>query len=569
MATTKSVVGIVLLLCCCSGSFAGFYLKSLSYTKLPATISPTETFKMFAGTAEEAAYDPTNEMLYVVGEDSGLMHVIDVSNPESPRIAATHTFSKSADGKPRDVAVCGTEVAVVLSSPIKDVYEGHVYFFHTLTRAESQLQYDGKLPVGPHPDMITFNPTCTQILVANEGQVGLNIANQFSDPPGTVTIIQRERYGNPSEQTVDFSKGEGQYNLRRPSYYIPPNIWPSTPPTFTQDAEPEYIVVSPDGRVAYIILQKNNAIAKLDLKTFEMKSITAIPRKEWRNEGLDPSDRDGGAHLSKFPLFSIKQPDNTKILTVGKTNYLITADEGHYITYTRSKHGFDWSDHKRADLLTRGKKFDENAINNQTFIAQLTADSKAGRLQVSQTEGYNPFTQKLSRASHFGGRGFSIWNADSLSLIYDSKDEIEKKTDLLFPDVFNSDCIPSTITYQSPANLKDTTSDDMGPKLNALDVVTDNEDTFLLTGSETSGVLFLYSVNTTSGYPIPKFESAHRAGLTDYVWSELYEMNEAGDAQISSIGIIKSSEHRANKTMAYVVGSASGTVSLYEIKRTS
>ncbi|CAC5399379.1 unnamed protein product [Mytilus coruscus] len=520
---------------------------------------------MFAGTAEEAAYDPTNEMLYVVGEDSGLMHVIDVSNPESPRIAATHAFSKSADGKPRDVAVCGTEVAVVLSSPIKDVYEGHVYFFHTLTRAESQLQYDGKLPVGPHPDMITFNPTCTQILVANEGQVGLDIANQFSDPPGTVTIIQRERYGNPSEQTVDFSKGEGQYNLRRPSYYIPPNIWPSTPPTFTQDAEPEYIVVSPDGKVAYIILQfdllvmrhessdvglvkyfkenrsfvsfqKNNAIAKLDLKTFEMKSITTIPRKEWLNEGLDPSDRDGGAHLSKFPLFSIKQPDNTKILTVGKTNYLITADEGHYITYTRSKHGFDWSDHQRADILTRGKKFDENAINNQTFIAQLTADSKAGRLQVSQTEGYNPFTQKLSRASHFGGRGFSIWNADSLSLIYDSKDEIEKKTDLLFPDVFNSDCVPTTITYQSPANLKDTTSDDMGPKLNALDVATDNEDTFLLTGSETSGVLFLYSINTTSGYPIPKFESAHRAGLTDYVWSELYEMNEAGDAQISSIG---------------------------------
>ena len=72
--------------------------------------------------------------------------------------------------------------------------------------------------------------------------------------------------------------------------------------------------------------------------------------------------------------------------------------------------------------------------------------------------------------------------------------------------------------------------------MNALDVVTDNNVTYLLTGSETSGVLFLYTVDTTPGYPLPKFESAQRAGLPDYVWSELYEMNEAGDVGISAIG---------------------------------
>jgi hypothetical protein len=75
-----------------------------------------------------------------------------------------------------------------------------------------------------------------------------------------------------------------------------------------------------------------------------------------------------------------------------------------------------------------------------------------------------------------------------------------------------------------------------GPKLNALDVVTDNANTFMLAGSETNGALYLYSINTTAGYPVPKFESAHRAGLVDYVWSELYDMNEAGDAGISAIG---------------------------------
>ena len=58
--------------------------------------------------------------------------------------------------------------------------------------------------------MLTFTPDCRKILVANEGRSGKDIANQFMDPPGTVTIIQRERYGNPSETTVDFSKGEAR-----------------------------------------------------------------------------------------------------------------------------------------------------------------------------------------------------------------------------------------------------------------------------------------------------------------------------------------------------------------------
>jgi hypothetical protein len=46
--------------------------------------------------------------------------------------------------------------------------------------------------------------------VANEGRAGRDIANKFMDPPGTVTMIEREKYGNPSEHMVDFSKGEGR-----------------------------------------------------------------------------------------------------------------------------------------------------------------------------------------------------------------------------------------------------------------------------------------------------------------------------------------------------------------------
>ena len=78
-----------------------------------------------------------------------------------------------------------------------------------------------------------------------------------------------------------------------------------------------------------------------------------------------------------------------------------------------------------------------------------------------------------------------------------------------------------------------------GPKIGVLDVVTDNGSTFIVLGSETVGMIFLYSVNTTTGVPVPTFEAAIRAGRTDFVWQELYDLDEAGDAGISKVGYVQ------------------------------
>lgn len=47
---------------------ARYYLSPLSYTKLPYDVSDGDKYKLFGGTAEESAYDPVNNMLYVVGK---------------------------------------------------------------------------------------------------------------------------------------------------------------------------------------------------------------------------------------------------------------------------------------------------------------------------------------------------------------------------------------------------------------------------------------------------------------------------------------------------------------------
>lgn len=75
-----------------------------------------------------------------------------------------------------------------------------------------------------------------------------------------------------------------------------------------------------------------------------------------------------------------------------------------------------------------------------------------------------------------------------------------------------------------------------GPKVGSLDYINDNGDQFIVVGSETTGTVFLYSVNTTTGVPKPRFETAYRVGDTDFVWSELYDLGTAGDAGLSAVG---------------------------------
>ena len=79
-------------------------------------------------------------------------------------------------------------------------------------------------------------------------------------------------------------------------------------------------------------------------------------------------------------------------------------------------------------------------------------------MTVSTIDGLDLFSNKYGAAVHFGGRGFSIWDTADLSLVYDSGDEIETHIMTNTPYAFNTDCVSSTITYQSPENLRDTQS---------------------------------------------------------------------------------------------------------------
>ncbi|KAL3866077.1 hypothetical protein ACJMK2_043416 [Sinanodonta woodiana] len=538
-------------------------LQQLSYLKLPFSLTAGGQYKLFGGTAEESAYDPKHHILYVLGDDSRLLHVIDITDPSNPKVVLTHQFAVG-DGVPRDVDVCGDEIAVSLSAPPPfEANEGHIFFYHVYDRSSTTLVFDGILTVGAYPDMLKYTPDCSSLIVLNEGRPGKNSTDKYFDPEGSVSIIRSPKTGNPSVQLADFHSFNARTDIRYPGRFVPD--LQTNYPTLSQDLEPEYVTFSPDGRTAYITLQENSAIAALSISTGVITSVQPLPKKAWAGLSLDASDRDGGVHLADYShLNGILQPDVVKTLRVGGSYYLITANEGAIRSYTAAVHGFTWTD--AAFARTQVNNLD-TALTGAVFRDEVNNDARLGRLMISLVDGKNIFSGKFEEFDSFGGRGFSIFRVratdNSLTLVFDSEDEIERFTEQYHHEVFNTDCKVST--FESPEMLKDTTSDQMGPKVNALDVLDENGVVYLVVGSEPTGTLFLYTVNTTSAAPTPIFQSMSRSGNFDIPWNDLYTTNMAGDAYISDIGIIASANSPVNKTLVYVVSNGSGSVSIYEI----
>ena len=66
------------------------------------------------------------------------MHIVDLTNPDSPSIALTYHFNEVGDGEITDVAVCDDTVAVSISNNDKTL-EGHVQYFLPFTSNDQTI----------------------------------------------------------------------------------------------------------------------------------------------------------------------------------------------------------------------------------------------------------------------------------------------------------------------------------------------------------------------------------------------------------------------------------------------
>lgn len=428
------------------------------------------------------------------------------------------TFTVPDTGGVNSVAVSNGILAVAAEANVKQE-PGVVAFFNAGAPAGSAAI--NTVTAGALPDMVTFTPDGKKVLVANEGEP--NDAYTV-DPEGTISIIDISGgVASASVNNLDFTAFNGSAAAieAEGGRIFGPGA------SVAMDLEPEYITVSPDGQTAFVTLQENNAVAKIDLTTETIVDIQGLGFKDHSAAGnaLDPSDRDGGINIGNWPVLGMYQPDSIDSYEVGSQVYYVTANEGD----ARDYDGF--SEEERVKDLT----LDPTAYPD---AAALQLDENIGRLKTTTATGDTNGDGDFDQIYSYGARSFSIWDENG-NLIFDSGDVIERLTAQIAPDIFN----------QNEGNGEaDSRSDDKGPEPEALSLVEIGEWVYALVGLERTGGLMVFDITDPTS---PVFQQ----------W--LYNVADIGPEGIAFS--LLSEDSRGGSGYVAVANEVSGTTTFYQV----
>lgn len=373
----------------------------------PATFAEIGSFDVGdEGAAEITAFDPITNRLFVVNNtaNNNRIDVIDFKDPKNMTKIGTITIAPYG-GLVNSLSVHDGKLAAAIEA-VNKTENGKVAVFKTSDYSEIKV-----IQVGALPDMITFSPDGKYILTANEGEPS---ADYTVDPVGTVSIISVNE--NYAVNTLNFSAFSGQQEaLAAKGFRI---FGPGK--DFLKDIEPEYITISEDSKTAWVTLQENNAIAKINIAAKTITDIFPLGFKDYNVAGneIDPTDNGKDKvviSLGKWPVKGIYQPDAIALLESGGTPYLFTANEG------------DVREYKGAYVEV--KKVKDIVLDPTVFptASLLQKDDQLGKLNITTTLGDTDGDGDYDALYSFGARSFSVWNGNTGVQVYDSKNELEVK----------------------------------------------------------------------------------------------------------------------------------------------
>jgi hypothetical protein len=397
--------------------------------------------------AEIVSFDPTVDRLYIANSIGRKLDIINFSNPSSPQLISS--ISMVPYGNINSVTTNNGIVALAIEN-IDPQANGSVVFLN------SNGEFIKQVAVGAMPDMITFNKTFTKILTANEGEP--NMANTV-DPEGSVSIIDLSPgIANLTDANVT-NIGFTAYNSQRASLVSQGIRIFSSSLTVAQDLEPEYITISDDNTKAFVGIQEANALLTIDLTNNSIISLTALGYSSYgsgSNNAMDASDQSGEILITgNLPIKGAYMPDALAFGTIAGQGYIFSANEGD------------------SRELTTAAIIDANRISSTTF-ANLDAtafpdatilknSSLLGRLSALKYSGDTDGDGDFDELHVMGGRSFSIWNASTGALVYDSKDLIEQiiSKHPVFSAIFNASNTTGTPSLKNR-------SDDKGPEVEGI-----------------------------------------------------------------------------------------------------
>ncbi|MDJ0508604.1 MAG: choice-of-anchor I family protein [Crocosphaera sp.] len=473
--------------------------------------------------AEIPAYDPNTRRLFVTNSANNGVDILDINNPTNPtfigNIAAPGVNSVAVQNGLVAIAQAASEVTA----------PGIVSFFDTNGNPINTVG------VGSLPDMLTFTPDGSKILVANEGEPN---EPYTVDPEGSISIIDVDTL---NVMTAGFGGFNDQIDdLRDQGVRIfGPNA------TVAQDLEPEFITVSADSSTAWVSLQENNAFALVDIANAMVTDIIPLGFKDHSSpeNGLDASDRDGEINIQSYPnLLGMYQPDTIDSYTVDGKTYIVTANEGDGRDYD----GFS-EEERVEDLTLDGEAFADPDIQNQDQLGRLTVTNTLG-----DTDSDDDFDQLYA----FGSRSFSIWDEDG-NLVWDSGDDFERQVALFLPEFFNSDNDEATF---------DTRSDNRGPEPEALSVGMIGDRVYAFVGLERVGGIMIYDI-TNPNRPFFVSYSNNRDFTQPPQTPDGFSNPLALDSGPEGILFITNDDSPIRSDLLVVTNEVSGTTSIYAVSK--
>ena len=359
--------------------------------------------------AEISAYDKVSKRIFVTNSESNVISVYNIENINNP--IQESEISLSSYGAPNSVAVYDGKLAIAVEATVKQ-NPGKILLYNT-----SNLSLLNQYTVGALPDMVTFSKDGNLILSANEGEPN---SDYTVDPVGSISIID---LNDNSVSTLGFEAFNSQEeSLENQGFRV---FGPGA--DLAKDVEPEYITVSQDSQTAWVSLQENNGIAKINLVSKSIEDIYPLGFKDYSLGGneIDASDKDSETILKSWNVKGIYQPDAIVAVNINGVDYVISANEGD----SRDYDGF--SEEVRVDDLIIDSSVYPIADDFQNEI-------NLGRLKTTTTLGDNDNDNDIDQIYSYGARSFSIWSGNG-ALVYDSGNSIATETLNATPSRFNDE----------------------------------------------------------------------------------------------------------------------------------
>lgn len=481
------------------------------------------------GTAEIAAFNPENKTVFVTNGDK--LEILDFSDLSAISPIATINVTDFGGDGIQSVAFKNGLLALAVSvDPKTD--NGFVVVTDGFGNTPVALE------VGPLPDMLAFSPNGNLIVVANEGEPN---DDYTIDPEGSISVIDVSggltNLSQANVTTLNFNAFDNQQaSLQVAGVRI---YGPGA--TVSEDLEPEYIAISDNSERAYVSLQENNAYAIVDLVNLEIVAVRSFGLKDHSlvSNSLDVSDATDFIFDATWPIYGMYMPDAIAFYEVNGVSYLVTANEGDAREYNTFE--------EEVNLGDAGYVLDPTVFGD-TSILEL--ENNLGAINITNASGDIDNDGDFDQIHVFGGRSFSIFNAETGALVYDSGNAFELITanDPVYGAIFNA-----SNSNNNPKNR----SDNKGPEPEGVIVQEINGAVYAFILLERIGGVMVYDITNPNNPFFVEYKNSRDATPGG---------DESGDLGPEGVFYVSPEDSPVEKGLLVISNEVSATLSIFTLE---